>query len=175
MYRYPIRNMYRRRRRRSMSTRPVLQTYKQVVNIAPASVGAGVQTPEVITNVVDNYTGPSVANTEVPTGAIIEGFDIQISLSNLVSISSFVWITIQQLRSGQSTIDNQFVGGNPQRNQVFLQLQRSLGKDQNRDIVIPFKIPKKFQRCREGDSWRVCIKCDTIRTQATQIIYKFKR
>lgn len=167
--------VYRRRRMRMVRARAPIQSFKQVQSNAPASVVAGTQTDFVLAQGVDNYTGPDAFNKDVPTGATITNFDIQISMSNLVGIASFVWVTIQHLRSGQTAIDNQAVGGNAQRNQVHLQIQRSLGKDQNRDIVIPFKIPKKFQRVREGDQWVCSVKCDTIRTQALQHIYKFYR
>ncbi len=167
--------MRRYRRRRSRAPRPVTQSYKQIINKAPASVAAGTQSNVLMSQGLDDYAGPGASFALVPTGARIEKFDIQISMANLVTIASFVWITVQHLRSGQTAIDNQAVGGNPQRNQVHLQIQRSLGQFQNRDIVIPFRIPAKYQRVREGDEWRVSIKCDTIRTEAIQVIYKFLR
>ncbi len=159
------------------SLRTVTQTYKKVLNFAPASVAAAVQTSFIMSAGVDSIAAgqTGVTDPNVPTGSVITGFDIQISLSNLVTISSFVFVTIQRIESGQATVDAQAVGGNPQRNQVHLQLQRSLGKDQNRDFVIPFKVPRKFQRVKEGSLWVVTVKCDTIRTEATQIIYKFLR
>lgn len=150
----------------------VTQSYKHIRNIAPASIAAGTQTAHLMAQGVDNYVGPGANNNQVPTGAIVTGFDIQVGFANLVSIASFVWVTVQHLRSGQTAIDNQGVGGNAQRNQVHLQLQRTLGQNQNRDFHLNFKIPKKYQRVREGDEWRICLKSDTIRTEAVQIIYK---
>ncbi len=117
----------------------------------------------------------SVTDGGVPTGSVILGFDIQISMQNLVNIAAFVWVTVQRLDSGQAAVDAQAVGGDPQRNQVHLQLQRSLGQNQNRDFVVPFKVPKRFQRVKEGSVWVVTVKCDAIRTEAVQIIYKFLR
>lgn len=177
MYRYHTQSMYRRRRRRVSRPRSVTQTFKKVLNHAPLSVAAGTQTTYNLSTGQDSVAAGQTSATDqnVPTGSVITSFDIQVSLSNLVSIASFVWITVQRLDNGQTAVDGQAVGGDPQRNQVHLQIQRSLGKDQNRDIVIPFAVPKKFQRVKEGSSWIVTVKCDTIRTQAVQAIYKFLR
>lgn len=168
-----------RRRRRFARSRPrtVIQTFKKVLNHAPASVAAAVQTPYTMSAGVDSVaagqTGPT--DSGVPTGSVITGFDIQISMQNLINVSAYVWVTVQRLDSGQAAVDGQAVGGNPQRNQVHLQLQRSLGTNQNRDFVIPFKVPKKFQRVKEGSVWLVTVKCDQIRSETVQIIYKFMR
>lgn len=163
------------RRRMARMPRQVVQSYKQVRNVAPASIAAGTQTVITIASGVDNYTGPGGSNNLVPTGCVIKSFDIQIGFQNLVNVASFVWVTIQHIRSGQSAIDAQAVGGDPQRNQVHLQLQRTLGMNQNRDFHIRFKVPKKFQRVNEGTSWMVTLKSDTIRTEALQSIFKFYR
>ncbi len=166
-----------RRRFKRSRTRNVTQSFKKVLNQAPQSRAAAaiVSIPMAVggDSVAAGQTGPT--DSAVPTGSIIEKFDIQVSVVNLVAIASFVWLTIQHLRAGQTVVDPQAVGGDPQRNQVHLQLQRSVGKDQNRDFSIPFNIPKKFQRVRDGDQWIVTLKGDTIRTDAYQIIYKFLR
>lgn len=142
--------------------------------MAPASYVAG-QTNFIMVNGVDNYSGPSAANNEVPTGAIVTGIDIQGSVTNLVAISAYVWISIQQVRSGQSAISPRSAGGDPQRNQVFRQLTRMLGKDQNNNWHIKFRIPKKFQRVREGDNWILTVESDQINGENWQFIYKFYR
>lgn len=153
----------------------VTQSYKQVKMIAPVSVGAATQQNVTMASGVDNYAGPTAGNNSVPTGAVIRYIEVQLSFVNLVSIASFLFVTIQHLRSGQSAIDNQAIGGDPQRNQVHLQILRTIGKEQNTNITIRFKVPAKFQRVREGDIWAICTKSDTIHTYAGQIIYKFYR
>lgn len=126
-------------------------------------------------NGVDNYTGPSAANNEVPVGAVVKYIEIQHPTMNLVSVAAFMNIAIQHLRSGQTIIDPRAVGGNPQRNQVHFQTTFSLGKEQNQTRVYRFKIPKKFQRVREGDKWEFTYICSQIFTDQVQIIYKFYR
>lgn len=168
--------MRRFRRRRSIAPRQVIQSYKNVGNVSPASVSAGTQTNHIMTFGVDNYAGPTAGqNYQVPTGAVVKYIDVQVALQNLVNIASFAWVTIQHMRSGQSPVDAQSVGGNAQRNQVHLQLQRCIGQNQNVNLHLKFKVPRKFQRVREGDVWYITTKSDTIRTEAVQFIYKFYR
>lgn len=163
-------------RRRTRLPRNPVQSYKNVGNVAPASIAAATQVNNIMTFGVDNYTGPGAGqNYQVPTGAIVPVIDVQVGLQNLVNVASFAWITIQHTRSGQSPIDNQAVGGNAQRNQVHLQLQKCVGQNQNVNVHLRFKVPKKFQRVREGDVWYISVKSDTISTQAVQFIYKFYR
>lgn len=153
----------------------VIQSYKQIKQNAPASHAAATRIDRAVVDGVDNYTGPSANNKEVPTGAKIEKIEFQLCLQNLVNVASFAWISIQHLRSGQSTIDPRAAGGNPQRNQIHLQLHRCIGQNQNVNITIPFKVPKKYQRVREGDQWVLTYESDTIFTSSLQTIYKFYR
>ncbi len=165
---------YPRRRRRSRP-RAVIQSYKQLIQNAPASHAAATIDVNTMAIGVDSYTGPTAANNEVPTGAIIEKFDIQIAVQNLVNIASFVWVSIQHLRSGQAAINPRAAGGSPQRNQVHLMLHRCVGMNQNINFHIPFKVPRKYQRVREGDVWQVTVESQNIWTDSSQIIYKFLR
>lgn len=163
-------------RRRSMGPRQVIQSFKKVLNFAPASTGAGSK------NVVLSIGQDSVAagqtsatDNGVPTGAIIKYFEIQLAYSQIVGGSVFVHYSIQQLRSGQSAILSNVVGGSPQRNQVFLQGMASIGINQNWNRSIKFKIPRKFQRVREGDLWLIEITNSNTLVMAEQVIYKFYR
>lgn len=164
-------------RRRPMRRRlpVVVQGFKQVVNQAPVSIAAATQNTVDIVKGVDNYTGPDALDRNVPTGAVVKFFEIQISLQNLVNVAAFVWITVQRLEQGQAYIDGQTVGGANQRNQVYHQVQRAVGQNQNVNITIRFRVPKGFQRVRANQFWGVTIKSDQITTQATQVIYKFYR
>lgn len=153
-----------------------IQSFKQVRNDAEASRAAATTHNFVLVSGVDNYTGPSTpANNEVPTGAVIKYIDIQIAVANLVSVASMLAIVVEHLRSGQSPINPDAVGGNANRNQVHLQLLKVLGKDQSNNYHIRFKVPRKFQRVREGDSWNLLLRCTTVFTSAQLTIYKFYR
>lgn len=154
--------------------RAPIQSYKQIRQDAPASVGAGTNTYSMVVG-VDSYTGPSAQNNEVPTGAVIAAIDIQGTVSNLVSVTMNTWVSIQHIRSGQAAISPRATGGDPQRNQVHLQLLRSTGKDQNQNFHIKFKVPKRFGRVREGDVWQLVTNSDQTHTEAWQTIYKFYR
>ncbi len=165
-------------RRRSMGPRTVIQTYKKVINEAPTSRAAGASINHVLSNGVDSLaqgqTGPSDAL--VATGSVITNFNINYCTMNLADTVCFLHFSVQQLRSGQAnTINPNVVGGNPQRNQVFFQALRSVGPNQNMNIAINFKIPKKYQRVREGDFWFVTILGTAIHTDTIQTIYKTLR
>ncbi len=168
----------RHRRRSSRSRLPSMgqrvQSYKQVEQIAPASRAAGTRFDLPLSVGVDDWTA-SAGNRNVPTGSIIKEIDIQWSGANLVNIASFLFFSIQLTRAGQSPIDPRAQGGNAQRNQIYLTLLKSLGQTQNRDIHIHFKVPKAWQRVREGDNWQFTRECNTIFTEAITVIYKFYR
>lgn len=160
---------------RRSGIRPVIQSFKQVRYDAPASIAAAAQTTYTLSNGVDNYTGPSASNNECPTGSIIKNFNIQLCNQNLVNVAAFLVVTLQLNRSGQSPIDGLAVGGNAQRNQIHKTIYRSVGMNQNANININFKIPKKYQRVREGDRWHLVTACSAIHTESVYTIYKFYR
>lgn len=164
-------------RRRISSPRNVVQSFKKVFTLAPTSRAAATILSNSLATGTDSVAAGQTSATDVavPTGSVIKMIEIQYSCANLVSIASFLSICIQKVHSGQTRLDPQAVGGNPQRNQVFFQKIYSLGKDQNRDITIKFKIPKKYQRIREGDEWHFTRVSNTIFTDNTQAIYKFYR
>ncbi len=168
---------YRRRRMARSRAPVVIQSYKKVLNFAAASRAAGVQIVHTLAigtdSVAAGQTGPTDA--VVPTGCVLKFIEIQYSVQNLVLISSFTHIGIEMLESGQTAVDPRVVGGNPQRNQVFYQVVKSIGQNQNRDITLRFKIPKRFQRMREGRSWVFVYNPSTVVTDVTQVIYKFYR
>ncbi len=163
------------RRMGSRGSRPILTTYKHIIQLAPASVSAGLRVNTLVTG-VDAFSGQtSVTDSATETGRIIEKLDIQLTIANLVNIALNVWVSVQHLRSGQSTIDPRATGGSPQRNQVHLQLLRMVGQSQNQTFHIKFRIPKKFQRVREGDLWVLGVNADQTATHALQCIYVDKK
>ncbi len=152
-----------------------IQSYKQQSVDGPASRAAATNISHTFILGVDNYTGPSAANSEVPTGAKITNIQILLGFTNLISVSGLLHFTIQLLRTGQSQITPGAVGGSSQRNQNFFTMMRFLGQNQNNNFILNFKIPKGFQRVREGDQWRLVYRCDVVFASATQVIYKFYR
>lgn len=166
---------YRRGRRRTV--RAPVQSFKKVINIAPASVGAAANNVTVIATGVDSVAAgqTSAIDSNVPTGSIIKYIEVHFNAQNLVNVAAFMHIAFQYLENGQSVVSPNVVGGSPQRNQVLRQDMFSVGQNQNVNRVYRFMIPKKFQRVREGRSWRFVSQCDQISTQVTQCIYKFYR
>ncbi len=168
--------VFRRARRRTRPMGQVVQSYKKVLNFAPVSQGAGSRNI-IFTigqdSVAAGQTTPTDAN--IPTGAVVKFVEIQMSLGQIVGGAVFAHCSIQQIRSGQSSIPSNIIGGNPQRNQVFHQFMYQLGINQNFNRTIKFKVPGRFQRVREGDFWVFEITTSNTLTQAFQIIYKFYR
>ncbi len=167
----------RRSRGRSMGMRPVIQSFKKVLNFAPTSRLSAVEHPSVLSVGVDSaaagQTGPTDAN--VPTGSVIKFIEIQWSMGNLSGGNNFFTTSIQKLHSGQAIIRSDLVGGDPQRNQIHNQTSFQIGTDQNGSRKYLFKIPKRFQRVRDGDSWVFTRRGSATFTDAVQVIYKFYR
>ncbi len=165
--------MPRHFRRRMRMQMPLRKTYKKVLNFAGESHAASAKIDRFMAVGVDSIaigqTGPTDAN--VPTGSRITSILIKLAASNVISIQSFMHITVQHLHSGQGTISPLVVGGNPQRNQVHHQDLRNMSVQSNFNYSYLFRIPKKYQRMREGDSWSFTYACDQIWTDVSQIIY----
>ncbi len=168
---------YRRRMRRSVRPRAVIQSYKKVLNFAPTSIAAGGNNTYILVTGEDSVAAGQTSATDngVPTGAVVKYIEIQFSAVNLVSVASFMHIAIQHLRSGQSIVGPNATGGDPQRNQVHHLDMYTLGANQNNNRRFRFKIPAKFQRVRDGDVWVFVTTCDSIHTAGAQVIYKFYR
>ncbi len=156
---------------------PVIQSYKKVINEAPTSRAAGAVIALNIARGVDSVaagqTGP--IDADVPTGSVIKFIEIQYSVTNLVAVSLFHFISIQLILNGQSGIAPDVVGGSAQRNQVHFQTTYSVGKEQNSTRIFRFKIPKRFQRMREGMIWQFSRIGSAVYADNVQAIYKFYR
>ncbi len=165
-----------RRSRKSSIPRQVVQSYKKVLNFAPTSQTIGNHFNILATGVDSVAAGQTgVTDADVPTGCIIKYFEIQYSQSNLVLINAFTHFIIQRTHAGQTAIAGNIVGGNPQRNQVFYQSLAMLGQQQNMNRTFRFKVPKKYQRIREGDNWSFGYTTSAVVSDACQVIYKFYR
>ena len=168
--------MPRRRMMRRMVQRAPVQSFKKVLNQAPASETVATHELNLSVGTDSVAAGQTTAvDGAVPTGSVIKFIEIQYSVSNLAAVSLFVHMSIQQTRSGQLAIAPNATGGDPQRNQVHFLKQVSVGKEQNANYLFRFKVPKKFQRVREGDAWKFVYANDQVMTDAIQVIYKFFR
>lgn len=103
---------------RKLARVPV-QSFKQIGIDGPQSNVAATNIVSTLSSGVDNYTGPSANNFEVPTGAIIKSFNVQVCLMNLISQVTNVVVTLQLKRDGQSVVTPNAQGGNAGRNRVF--------------------------------------------------------
>ncbi len=167
---------YSRRMGRRNGPRPTVQSYKKVINIAEASRTTAEQFTRLASGVDSIAAGQTSAiDDDVPTGSHIKLIEIQWSPVNLVNVALHLNWSIQLIHSGQSNVDPRLVGGNPQRNQVFRQGLISMGQSQNQNVKVKFKIPKGFQRMREGDEWRFVYIGTQVYNDSLQIIYKFYR
>ncbi len=162
---------------RRPTMRPVIQSYKKVINHAPASLAAGVRNTLVASTGVDGVAAgqTSATDTNVPTGSIIKYIEFQISLNNIVENPAFAHVTIQLKHSGQTTLDPDVVGGNSLRNNIYHQDLFAVAQNQNVNRTYKFKVPKRVQRIRETDIWQIAIKCNQASSQVGQFIYKFYR
>ncbi len=157
--------------------RPIVQSFKMVVNDAPASVAAGVNNIHTASAGTENAVvgQATTTSTQVPTGAVIKYIEWQLAIQNLVNVAAFAHVAIQQRLSGQGNITPNVVGGNPLRSQVFHQELFCVGQNQNVNRVFKFKVPKSFQRVKDGAIWQLVINVDQVSTQVGQTIYKFYR
>ncbi len=157
--------------------RPVIQSYKKVINHAPASHTAATNISFNLTTGVDSVAAGQTSPTDVnvPTGALVKYIEIQFAAGNSTATPLFLHTAIEQLLSGQALVPPNAVGGNPLRNQVFHQTLYQIGERESFNRVFKFKIPPKFQRVREGTSWRLIVTGDVVWNSAVQAIYKFYR
>jgi len=176
MLNYPLMAVSFRRRssRRRMRLQPI-QSFKQITVDGPASRAAATLITHTFVNGVDNYVGPTANNFEVPTGAKVMGFLVIANFTNLVGVSASLHFHIQCARTGIPSVTPGAVGGDPNRNTIIHTRMVFLGKDQNSNWMFYVKVPRIFQRIREGDIWRLSYQCDTVFASQTQIIYKFYR
>ncbi len=156
---------------------PIIQSYKKVLKLGPTSRAAAAQLDIKVVEGEDSVAAGQTAQSDagVPTGAVVKYFDIQHSVINLAVQTLFFDVTIQLLHAGQTAVDVSAVGITDQRNQVFHQRLASIGFNQNNNFKYRFKIPKKFQRVRRGDSWVFSFKGSAVYTESWLCIYKFYR
>ncbi len=156
--------------------RPMIKTYKKVLNFAEASFAPGNRAEQIAIG-VDGVAVRQLNATDgaVPTGSRLKFFEVQFVVANLQAQPIFVNCSLQYLLANQNHVDPDLVGGNPQRNQVLHQDLYSVGEGQNSTHKFKFKIPSKFQRIREGMSWELVWSNNNTVTKEHQIIYKVEQ
>ncbi len=156
--------------------RPVIQSYKKVLFMANASFTAGFQS-ELLVDGVDSVAAGQTSATDgkVPTGSLVKFIEIQFAVNNSVATPCYLNCSIQYTYEGQNAIAPNVVGGNKQRNQVFHMDLFSVGQDQNSTHKFKIKIPKGFQRIREGMQWKLTWSNSATVNRELQVIYKFYR
>ncbi len=166
---------YRGSRRRSIP-KVAVNSFKKVLNFKSASFTAGFTNEQFLIG-VDGSAQTQTTNVDgnITTGSIFKYAEIQFCISNVVSTAVYINCTIQYRLSGQSFIDPDLVGGNPQRNQILHQELFVVGANQNSTHKFKFKVPKRFQRVREGMAWSVVWRTNATVNRETQIIYKVYR
>lgn len=153
-----------------------IQSYKKVLFFVPAGFTAGFNN-QFMAQGTDGISGQQVTNVDglVPTGSVIKYFEIQFCVTNLVSTPIYINCTIQYKLSGQAIVDPNAVGGSATRNQVLHMDYFTVGANQNSTHKFKFKVPKRFQRIREGMDWVMSWSTNGSVNNSTQIIYKFYR
>ncbi len=161
---------------RRMGRRPtiVIKSYKKILNFLEASSAAGFRDINIATG-TDGLAAGQTSNIDagVPTGSIIKFVEVQFSITNVTVGNVYVNTSFGYTLGGQSIKDPRALGGETQRNQIIHQAQFGIGTDQNFTRTFRFRIPKQFQRLREGMKWNfVWANNESVNTQ-TQVIYKF--
>jgi len=141
-----------------------------------ASFTAGFQTEQLVLGVDSVAAGQtSATDAGVPTGSIVKFIEVQFAVNNSVATPCYLNCTLQHVQSQQTALDPRLVGGNTRRNNVFHMDLFSVGQDQNSTHKFKFKIPKGFQRVKEGTSWELVWSNSATVNRELQVIYKFYR
>ncbi len=163
---------YRGSRRRSIP-RSTTRSAKYIVQVAAASEAAGTGAATIMTgndNTVIGQTGPT--DQLVPTGAKVSVIEIFMPKVNLATTANFIHWTLQRIVSGQAVINPLSAPGSPLRKNIMLSGVVGLGDRQNSNLHIRYKIPPKFQRIGDGDSWIIVNNNESAVSTVYQFIYK---
>ncbi len=141
-----------------------------------ASFSAG-NNIETLAKGVDSLTSGQTSSTDgnVPTGSIIKYIEVQFAANNPTAAAGYITCSIQYRLDGQGFIDPSVVGGNPQRNQVLHMDLFAVAQDQNSTHKFRFKVPKQFQRIRDGMLWALVWNNNITVNRRILVIYKFYR
>ncbi len=150
-----------------------MRTYKKQINHIIVSA-AGLLAHDVVVGVDSLALGQtSITDPNVPTGTKIRGITVMVSISNPSTLSLEYGFNLQYLVAGQTANVNPLaVGGDAQRNQVIKSWHGIVAQDTMVNVTKYVKIPKQFQRMREGMRWRLVSDSSVSREHAEQFIYK---
>ena len=160
------------RRRRRMASRAPIQSYKHVVDFEDADVIAGVQTFITLGNVVQSRTGATIANV-VGEKVFRMHIDLDIVSTSGGVVGSYQ-IYLIKLREGQTAPAANSVGVSNLRNQIWFQKAGVFPTEDGGTVGISrwFKVPKIYQRMREGDIFGLVFVANASYTFTGQAIYK---
>jgi len=150
-------------------------TFKKVIN--HLAVGTTLVTNYNIAVGVDSTAmgQTSITDPNVTTGGRIRAIKICTSASNLNTVGIECAVCLQYLLPSQASVDPLAIGGSNQRNQVLKTWHKGLAQDDSLNINEWVKIPKKFQRLKEGMIWRITISTNGVaRTESSMFIYKVR-
>ncbi len=153
--------------------RPMIRTFKKVLNMAEASFAAGQRDEELVVGVDGNSIGQtSATDANVPTGVRIKYIEVQFPVTNNVDQTAYINCSLQFFLGGQSSVNPDAVGGNPRRNQVLHQDLFSVGFNQNSTHKFKLKIPARFQRVKDDMRWVLKWSNSNTVNRRLQVIYK---
>ncbi len=164
------------RRRSTSGPKAIIQSFKKQLLFADASFGVGFRDQQFITG-FDSITAGQTSATDagVPTGSSVKFVEIQAAMQNPTDNPLYINCSIQYILNSQSYVDPDVIGGHKQRNQVFHTELYSIGQGQNSTHKFRFKIPKGFQRIKDGTKWALVWNNTVASNAKFQIIYKFYR
>ncbi len=162
----------RRRMQRRRGLNPI-QSYKHIVDLEDITpVVAGVQTFLTLADVVEARTG-AVNQCIVGEHVYRMHVDLDILLDSSAIGGTFE-IGLIKLRSGQSIPAVGSMGTSNLRNQMFYQMAGMLTPNDGGKVRLSrwIKIPKSFQRMREGDDILLLFVSNVAYDYKCQTIYK---
>ncbi len=156
------------------SPRGSTRSAKYIVQIAGASESPGLTAAVMIVGKDNTTLGQaSVTDTDVPVGSKVTVIDIFMPKVNLgAATANFIHWTLQRTQTGQAVINPISAGGNPLRTNILLSGVMGLGAGQNNSLHIRYKVPKRFQRIRDGDVWNLVNNNGLAVSAIYQFIYK---
>ncbi len=146
---------------------------KYQVVVAPASESAGKVNFE-MAKAVDNAAlgQTSVTDSVVPVGSKITELRIRWQGASLANVAVIGHWSLQHLAAGQATVDPKVAGGDPLFKNIMLSGMLSVGFNQNSGLNLVYKVPKKFWRLGDTESWQLVTNFNNVMTVSKEVIYK---
>ncbi len=144
------------------------------MEVAGASEAAGLQAHTMASGKDLGVLGQTgVTDAEVPVGAKIVLFDIRMPKVNLgAGTANFIHWSIQRTEVGQAIQNPITAGGDPKRTNILLSGVIGLGAGQNNSLHIRYKVPKRYQRIKDGNVWSLVMNNGLAVSAIYEIVYK---